>query len=644
MKRINRIFIANRGEIARRIGKTCRKLSIKTVGISHSETPPEFLAEFIDDFVFIQEQSSSAYLDMQSMVSLAKEYGCDAIHPGFGFLSENSAFASLTVKEGLIFIGPSPETMDSMASKDTARNIAEKHNVPIIPGAKAADLEAAKNISKEIGFPLLIKAAMGGGGKGMRIVAQESALEESLERAASEAQSAFGDSTLIIERYLKTPRHIEIQILGDLHGQVITLGERDCSIQRRHQKIIEESPAPGLSHETQSQLKEAAIRLAKAVQFSNAGTIEFLVDWSNPDKEQPFYFLEMNTRLQVEHPVTEEVFGIDLVEWQIKTAEGEQLPPHFLTLRPSGHAIEARIYAEDAEANFLPSPGPIKGFFPYQGGGVRWEIGIDPIDQISPAFDPMIAKVIAWAPSREEAAQKLAETLKHSLIVGTRCNREFLFTILMDHSFMRSIPSTSYLGEHMDRLVTQAQERRQHHSDRNRALCQQLMTSLPHQEQHATPLEKLTRRVFSQTVSASPVCKKSYRKGLSQAFMGIFGGSDECCWMIHQDPGQITTSCQREGFLYSIEELRHEGSPTDGDDLANTAIQAPVPGKVVKILIKSGDIIEKNQVIAVLESMKMEFEVRVAKAGIIDKINVGAGDQVEADDILANWRPKSTEV
>ena len=422
---IKRIFIANRGEIARRIAQTAKKLGIETVALTDKSVPPAYLADVVTKFVHVKEETTQVYLNPDLMIQYAKTSGADAIHPGFGFLSENAGFAEAVVKAGITWVGPRPGAIDAMASKATARNHAEKAKVPCLPGLNGLDLshgeskalQELEQFASKAGFPLLIKAAYGGGGKGMRIVNKKEELAENARRAAAEAISSFGNGSLIVEKYLPAPRHVEVQVMADKHGNVCIFGDRDCSLQRRHQKILEEAPAPNIPADVRAAMHSAAQGLAGAVGYDNAGTVEFLLDETNRDHVS-FYFLEMNTRLQVEHTVTEEVFNVDLVEWQIRVARGEELPLEFKTLKPRGHSIEVRIYAEDPGTNFFPAPGPVRAFVPSFGRGVRWEIGMDTVDEISTRFDPMISKLVCTAGDRPQAMELVAQTLERTLFAG----------------------------------------------------------------------------------------------------------------------------------------------------------------------------------------------------------------------------------
>src|ERR1044071_5233920 len=404
MPKIKKLLIANRGEIALRIMRSAREAGVKTVAVFSEIDRQALHVRFADEAVFIgPPPSSQSYLVMDKIIDAARATGADAIHPGYGFLSENEDFARKVREAGLIFIGPSPESIELMGSKLAAKAAAAKFGVPLVPGTAEpiTDIPAAKKLAKEIGYPVLIKASAGGGGKGMRIVEKDSEFEEQMERAVSEATSAFGDGSVFIEKYVTQPRHIEFQIFGDQHGNVIHLFERECSIQRRHQKVIEEAPSSILTSEKRKAMGEAAINAAKSANYYGAGTIEFILD----DKLN-FYFLEMNTRLQVEHPVTEEITGLDLVKLQIKVAEGEKLSVKQDELKINGHAVEIRVYAEDPANNFLPDIGTLKTYKRPQGHGIRVDDGFEQGMDIPFYYDPMIAKLICHAETREAAIEK----------------------------------------------------------------------------------------------------------------------------------------------------------------------------------------------------------------------------------------------
>jgi acetyl-CoA carboxylase, biotin carboxylase subunit len=435
MPKIKKILVANRGEIALRVMRSARELGLQTVAV-YSEADRQALhVRYADEAVCIGPPASSeSYLKMEKIIAAAKQTGADAIHPGYGFLSENEDFAKLVEDSGMIFIGPSAKAIELMGSKLAAKAAVAKFNVPLVPGTSEpiTDINAAKKIAAEIGYPILIKASAGGGGKGMRIVEDETSFNEQMERAVSEATSAFGDGSVFIEKYITKPRHIEFQIFGDQHGNVIHLFERECSIQRRHQKVVEEAPSSILTPEKRSAMGEAAINVAKACGYYGAGTVEFILD----DKLD-FYFLEMNTRLQVEHPVTEEITGLDLVKLQISVAEGEKIPFRQEELKMNGHAVEIRVYAEDPANNFLPDIGTLKTYKRPQGHGIRVDDGFEQGMAIPFYYDPMIAKLICHAESREAAIEKMIRAIDEYEITGLETTLGFC-NFVMHHQAFRS--------------------------------------------------------------------------------------------------------------------------------------------------------------------------------------------------------------
>lgn len=435
MTKISKLLVANRGEIALRVMRSAREMGIKTVAV-YSEADRQALhVRFADEAICIgPPPSSESYLRIEKIVAAAKECGADAIHPGYGFLSENEDFAKAVKEAGLIFIGPSPESIELMGSKLAAKTAVAKFGVPLVPGTSEpiSDVKVAKKIAAEIGYPVLIKASAGGGGKGMRIVEREEEFLEQMDRAVSEAKSAFGDGSVFIEKFVTQPRHIEFQIFGDQHGNVVHLFERECSIQRRHQKVIEEAPSSILTAELRKAMGEAAVNVARAANYYNAGTVEFLVD-----ENLNFYFLEMNTRLQVEHPVTEQITGLDLVQLQIKVAEGEKLPFKQEELTIRGHAVEVRVYAEDPANNFLPDIGTLRTYKRPQGHGIRVDDGFEEGMTIPFYYDPMIAKMICSAESREAAIEKMIRAIDDYEITGLETTLGFC-KFVMQHEAFRS--------------------------------------------------------------------------------------------------------------------------------------------------------------------------------------------------------------
>ncbi|MFN0187519.1 MAG: acetyl-CoA carboxylase biotin carboxylase subunit [Bacteroidia bacterium] len=432
--KFTKILIANRGEIALRIMRTAREMGIKTVAVYSDADRESLQVRYADEAVCIgPAPSAQSYLVIDKIIDAALKTGAQAIHPGYGFLSENASFARAVKAAGLILIGPSPEAMDLMGNKLTAKAAAKEYNIPMVPGTDYAltDIEAAKKVAKEVGFPILIKAAAGGGGKGMRIVEEESQFEEMLNRAVGEAQSAFGDSAVFIERYVGSPRHIEVQVLGDQHGNIVYLFERECSVQRRHQKVVEEAPSSLLTPELRKEMGECAVRVAKACNYTGAGTVEFLMD-----EKLNFYFLEMNTRLQVEHPVTELITGVDLVKEQILVAEGKPLSFKQEDLKIIGHAMEVRVYAEDPCNDFLPDIGKLVRYVRPQGPGVRVDDGFEEGMDIPIYYDPMIAKLITWGENREQSIQRMIRAIDEYIIVGCETTLPFGKFVMQHEAFV----------------------------------------------------------------------------------------------------------------------------------------------------------------------------------------------------------------
>jgi acetyl/propionyl-CoA carboxylase alpha subunit len=659
MSKVKRIFIANRGEIARRIASSAKQMGIESVVITDQQTPPAFLQKVVTDFIIVEQEDTSLYLNSSKMIELALKSGCNAVHPGFGFLSENANFASQVVESGLIWIGPKASVIDSMASKANARSIAEEAGVPCTPGLKGfsvpksldGDFSELESFAKKTGYPLLLKAALGGGGKGMRLVRKQEELKDAALRAYSEGLSSFGDGSLICERYLENSRHIEVQIIGDHHGQVIALGDRDCSIQRRHQKIIEEAPAFQLGKETRRRLHEAAVKLAQSVNYQNAGTVEFLVDWSNEVQSldfQPFYFLEMNTRLQVEHPVTEEIHGVDLVEWQIRIAEGQKLSEQFLNAQIRGHSIEVRLYAEDCLAHFFPSPGKVKCFAPANLPGLRYENGIDTIDEITPKFDPMIAKIIATADTRERAIKLLSQALKETKFVGPATNKEYLIQILDVTPFAHAAQSTKFIDSYhekiVDSLVTPTTKE---------SFFNSVLTSLEENLGTSTTLFHAKDTTHEQIANWAFSNQRTHNRGLVFDWSTIYKtarfpneelvvgevqiGGQPAGFCAFRSPTLKSYSVFDNGKTWTLTREKDQLNSGAHSSESESEVLAPVPGKVIKILTDINVPIEKNQNIFILESMKMEFEVKATKSGMLGELSISEGEQVTSGQLLARW-------
>ena len=443
MQKIKKILIANRGEIAIRVMKTARKMGIKTVAIFSTVDRRSPHVTFADEAVCIGEPASSqSYLNMAKIIEVAKKQQADAIHPGYGFLSENAVFAEKVTKSGLIFIGPGPDAIRTMGSKLAAKDAVKQYNIPMVPGTDQAitDVEKAKAIAKDIGFPILIKASAGGGGKGMRIVEHDKEFNTQMKRAISEAQSAFGDGSVFIEKYVSSPRHIEIQVMADTHGNIIHLFERECSVQRRHQKVIEEAPSAIMTPELRHQMGEAAVNVAKSCGYVGAGTVEFLMD-----DQRNFYFLEMNTRLQVEHPVTEMITGLDLVEMQIKIAQGEALKIKQEDITLNGHAIELRVYAEDPLNDFLPSVGHLEVYKPPVGKNIRVDDGFVQGIDVPIYYDPMLSKLVTYGNTRHEAIHRMKEAINQYQVQGVATTLPFGSFVMEHEAFVSGVFDTHFV-------------------------------------------------------------------------------------------------------------------------------------------------------------------------------------------------------
>ncbi|MDX1903875.1 MAG: acetyl-CoA carboxylase biotin carboxylase subunit [Thermonemataceae bacterium] len=453
MKKIQKILVANRGEIALRVMRSAKEMGIKTVAVYSTADRKALHVQYADEAVCIGEAlSSQSYLRGDKIIEVAKELEVDAIHPGYGFLSENAEFAKKVEQAGIIFIGPPIKAIEVMGSKLAAKAAAKAFDVPMVPGTEGAitDVQEAKKIATQIGYPVLIKASAGGGGKGMRIVENEEEFEEQMERAVSEAISAFGDGAVFVEKYVSSPKHIEVQILGDQHGNIVYLFERECSIQRRHQKVIEEAPSPVLTPAVRQAIGEAAIKVAKSCGYYNAGTVEFVMD-----EKLNFYFLEMNTRLQVEHPVTEQITGIDLVKEQIKIAQGEHLSFQQNDLSILGHAIEVRVYAEDPSNNFLPDIGTLQTYNRPQGAGIRVDDGFEQGMEIPIYYDPMIAKLIATGKNREEAIERMKRAIDEYQITGIETTLGFCKFVLNHEAFVSGGFDTNFVKKYFSPEVLQ---------------------------------------------------------------------------------------------------------------------------------------------------------------------------------------------
>lgn len=658
---VRKIFIANRGEIARRISDTATQLGIKTVAIKGHAFAPSYLSPFVSEFVFVPDETTATYLNQNLMIELALKTGCNAIHPGFGFLSENADFARKCINAGLLWIGPNPDAIEAMASKSTARTYAVKATVPVVPGIEDIDTTDIRfeqqilKFSKQWGFPILLKAAFGGGGKGMRIANTDSELIEQAHRAHSEALSSFGNGLLIAERYLARSRHVEVQVLSDQKGNIAILGDRDCSLQRRHQKIVEEAPAPFLPDAMRKEMHESARLLAKAVNYDSAGTVEFIVELDKNGNPKAYYFLEMNTRLQVEHCVTEEVFGLDLVEWQIRVANGESLSDEilkkgFCNFDARGHSIECRVYAEDTEANFFPSPGYILGFEPHLARSVRWEIGIDTIDEVTSRFDPMISKVIVHCDTREKALERMSEVLKSTRLLGVKNNLHYLSWLCAHPEVRHRVADTGFIQRTIDSYLQDLAAARTNSKslvDSMKSLQSDLPDSDISQKSDIQTIanlcfnsnSELQARQFAVTrkqlitnrrqTFASNFCECRVDDALIPYAQSQIGGEKILCFI------------DSAGVQYIFKTVEKSLENVESTQMGSDALSAPVPGKVVAVNAKPGQRVVGGIPVIILESMKMQFEVKATSDETVDKIFVKAGDIVTQGQKLLQWVGKN---
>ena len=628
-----RILIANRGEIAARVIDTCRRMGIGTVAVHSTADRAARHVAMADFAVEIGGPApSDSYLAADRIVAAALETGAEAIHPGYGFLSENPDFAEAVAAAGLVFVGPSAQAMRKMGLKDAAKAAMEAAGVPVVPGYHGSD-QADVRLAQEaagIGWPVMIKAVAGGGGKGMRLVGSEAGFAEALASARAEAKGAFGNDTMLIEKAIQRPRHIEVQVFGD-GTRAVHLFERDCSLQRRHQKVIEEAPAPGMTQAMRDAMGAAAVRAAEAIGYAGAGTVEFIVDGSSLGPEGGFYFMEMNTRLQVEHPVTEAVTGVDLVEWQLRVAAGEGLPARQAELAIDGHAVEARIYAEDAGAGFLPATGRIDGLeFP---GGLRVETGVRAGDEITPHYDPMIAKLIAWAPTRAAAFQRLSDGLGRTRISGTVTNVDFLKR-LVDLDRVRSGDvETGLIAEALERLVATDPP-----AVHELALAALAATGLdgPGDALQGFALWQSAARTVALEVNGGRIDLAVSADGADRRTIFVQGqevAAERLAerWRIGQ---RLCRPARRSGSRITVgaHVVTHLDPLVAAAAAAGTGdvVLAPMPGRVARLGVAPGDAVTEGQVLAVLEAMKMEHALTAPRDGRVAECLVEEGAQVDA--------------
>ncbi len=607
---IGSLLIANRGEIACRVIRTARAMGIRTVAVYSDADAKALHVRQADEAVHIgPSPAGESYLVGEKIIAAARQTGAEAIHPGYGFLSENADFAQGVIDAGLVWVGPRPDSIRAMGLKDAAKKLMIEAGVPVTPGhipGLGADDQSPERLLAEaetIGWPVLIKAVAGGGGKGMRKVDAAAEFEDALASCRREAKASFGNDEVLLEK-----------VFGDSHGNVVHLFERDCSLQRRHQKVIEEAPAPGMDEATREAICAAAVRAAKAVDYVGAGTIEFIADASEGLSADRIFFMEMNTRLQVEHPVTEEITGVDLVEWQLRVASGEPLPRRQDELSIGGHAIEARLYAEDPASDFLPSTGPLDHFDLGEAG--RIETGVDEGDSISPFYDPMVAKLVAWDETREGAIDELAEMVEGVEVWPVRTNAAFIARSLRDEDFIAANLDTGFIARKLDALVPSNEP-----DERAWQSAADFLVLAEREGESGASGFRLNAPVALEAVLG--------RKGDTRRIgAGVGAGMPSASALIDDERVVVFSHGQAFEFARTV-----RGSP--GASAADGAILAPMPGKVIAVDVAPGDEVAEGQRLVVLEAMKMEHALTAPFAGTVAELTVRQGDQVEVEALLA---------
>ncbi|MDX1512529.1 MAG: acetyl/propionyl/methylcrotonyl-CoA carboxylase subunit alpha [Gammaproteobacteria bacterium] len=666
---IRTLLIANRGEIACRVIRTARRMGIRTVSVYSDADAGALHVEMADEAVRIgPPPASESYLRIDGILDAVAKTGADAVHPGYGFLSENDDFAEALAAKSIVFIGPPTDAIRAMGSKSAALELMSKAGVPVLPGYRgsAQDNASLRAAAEDIGFPLMVKPVAGGGGKGMRIVADEGKLDAALDSARREAVAAFGDGDLLLERYLESARHVEVQVFADTHGNAVHLFERDCSVQRRHQKVLEEAPAPGLGDAVRARIGEVAVQAAKAIGYVGAGTVEFLFDpqaANDPEvNDDPFYFMEMNTRLQVEHPVTEMVLDLDLVEWQIRVASGQPLPAEFATVRPSGHAIEARVYAEDPARGFLPANGRLLHLrAPGDHAGIRIDSGVREGDEIGVYYDPMIAKLIAHGATRAEAVRRLRRALDAYEILGVTTNIGFLSRIVRHDAYVEAEIDTGFIQQHQDILLAEIPES----NSADAALAAALYVALSmgdaatSTENHGiSPWQRL--RGFR--LNADPVEHVGLKSGDRELIFRISCTGDTFLVEHEGTSRTVRAAAEQHGGLrleiggrrrrvpaviaHDRVYLTFEGHPylftimdPDARHLITQSGQghltAPMPGKIIAVLVEAGAEVSRGQPLVTMEAMKMEHTITAPFDGAVESVRYSVGDLVsEGADLI----------
>ncbi|MBU1377377.1 MAG: acetyl/propionyl/methylcrotonyl-CoA carboxylase subunit alpha [Alphaproteobacteria bacterium] len=618
------ILVANRGEIARRVFRTAREMGIETVAVFSEADKDAAHVRDADKAVLIGPAAArDSYLKGDRVIAAAKAAGAEAIHPGYGFLSENAEFAEAVTAAGLIWIGPPPSAIRAMGLKDAAKSLMAKAGVPVTPGYLGEDQSPArlKAEADKIGYPVLIKAVAGGGGKGMRLVESEEAFDAALASCKREAAASFGDDRVLLETYVTRPRHIEVQVFGDNQGNVVHLYERDCSLQRRHQKVIEEAPAPGMDAATRKAVTDAAVKAAKAVDYVGAGTVEFIADASAGLRGDRIWFMEMNTRLQVEHPVTEMVTGLDLVEWQFRVAAGEPLPLKQKEITLTGHAIEARLYAENPATGFLPSIGRLDSFS--LPTGIRVDTGVDDGDQISPFYDPMIAKLIAHGEDRDQAIAELAEACAQVEVYPVKTNAGFLVRCLETPDFIVGSVDTGLIARELDALTAPAEPSPEAIDTAGWAFREAI-------ERRAVG-DKTTPWVSLRGFRLNAPTVERARLFLGDRAVEAEMPLEPSRFVHVETDEEIVVFEGGEAFVFRS----HPAVTADGGAAGDGSVRAPMPGKVTQLSVKAGDKVVKGQPLLTLEAMKMEHALNAPFDGTVETLSAELGAQVSEGTVLA---------
>ncbi|MBS7660583.1 acetyl/propionyl/methylcrotonyl-CoA carboxylase subunit alpha [Pseudomonas lalucatii] len=643
LKHIDTLLVANRGEIACRVMRSAKAMGIRTVAVhSAIDRAARHVREADIAIDLGGAKPADSYLRIDAIIAAAKASGAQAIHPGYGFLSENAGFARAIEQAGLLFLGPPASAIDAMGSKSAAKALMEQAGVPLVPGyhGEAQDLETFRAAAEVIGYPVLLKAAAGGGGKGMKVVERESELAEALASAQREAQSSFGDARMLVEKYVLKPRHVEIQVFADQHGHCLYLNERDCSIQRRHQKVVEEAPAPGLTAELRRAMGEAAVKAAQAIGYVGAGTVEFLLD-----ERGDFFFMEMNTRLQVEHPVTEAITGLDLVAWQIRVARGEALPISQEQVPLIGHAIEVRLYAEDPDNDFLPSTGTLALYREAQSGpGRRVDTGVAEGDEVSPFYDPMLGKLIAWGDNREEARLRLLAMLDETAVGGVRTNLAFLRRVLAHPAFADAELDTGFIPRHQQQLLPEASALpAEFWQLAAEAFAQGEPLRRKHEDFHS-PWSATSgwRAGLPAETDLHLVCAGERQLvRLRPSAAGAVRLEGERLWVERQGLRRPHLAIRRGASLF----LEYRGelhAVSRVDPIAEAearhshhgGLTAPMNGSIVRVLVEAGQAVEAGTALVVLEAMKMEHSIRAPHAGTVKALYCGEGEMVAEGSVL----------